>query len=69
VSELDSPKPEAAETAPSADAATTTTHTIKKAAARATAASMRLENREVPASHIRFDGVSALLAEREARKH
>lgn len=41
---------------------------IAKIAARATAASMRLENRAVPAGHIRSDGVKALLAERQARK-
>lgn len=41
---------------------------IKKAAARAAAASMKLENRVVPAGHVRSRGVKALLAERQARK-
>jgi len=41
---------------------------IKKAAARATAASTKLENRAVPAGHVRSCGVKALLAERQARK-
>ena len=42
---------------------------IKKAAARAAAASTSLENRAVPAGHVRSRGVKALLAERQARKH
>lgn len=41
---------------------------IKKAAARAVAASMKLENRVVPTGHVRSRGVKALLAERQARK-
>lgn len=41
---------------------------IKKAAARAAAASTELENRAVPAGHVRSRGVKALLAQRQARK-
>lgn len=58
----------------SAKAASTTKATpvkaaaIKKAAARAAAASTKLENRAVPAGHVRSRGVKALLAERQARK-
>lgn len=39
-----------------------------KVAARAATASTRLENRSVPAGHIRSRGVKTLLAERQARK-
>lgn len=42
---------------------------VNKIAARAASASTRLENREVPAGHIRSEGVQILLAERQARKH
>ncbi|MFL0177030.1 hypothetical protein A5630_10135 [Mycolicibacterium mucogenicum] len=41
---------------------------IKKAAARATAASTKLEDRAVPAGHVRSIGVKTLLAQRQARK-
>ncbi|MUL61099.1 hypothetical protein B5P44_00670 [Mycobacterium sp. CBMA 213] len=41
---------------------------IKKAAARAATASTKLENRAVPAGHVRSRGVTALLAQRQARK-
>lgn len=41
---------------------------IKKMAARATEASTKLENRSVPAGHVRSPGVKALLAARQTRK-
>lgn len=68
-SQPDTPQPQPSETSPETDAAIKRAHVIKKAAVRATAASMKLENREVPAGHVRSDGVNALLAERQARKH
>jgi hypothetical protein len=37
----------------------------QKAALRATAASAKLENREIPADHVRSAGVQRLLAERQ----
>lgn len=61
------PHPQATESSPAEDSAIKRAQLIKEAAARATAASMKLENREVPAGHVRSDGVSALLAERRAR--
>jgi ribosomal protein S17 len=41
---------------------------IKKIATRATKASAKLENRQVPAGHVRSAGVQRLLAERQARR-
>lgn len=41
---------------------------IKKVAARATKASAKLENRQVPAGHVRSAGVQRLLSERQGRK-
>lgn len=40
---------------------------VKKAAGRATRASAKLENREVPAGHVRSAGVKRILAERQSR--
>lgn len=40
---------------------------VKKVAARATKASAKLENREVPAGHVRSVGVKRILAERQSR--
>lgn len=54
------------DTASGTDAAFIAESVIEKAAARATAASMKLEGREVPAGHVRSDGVHALLAQRRA---
>jgi len=42
---------------------------VKRVAARASAASTKLENRAVPAGHVRSRGVKALLDERQSRKH
>jgi hypothetical protein len=42
---------------------------IKKIAARATTASAKLENRQVPAGHVRSAGVQRLLSERQGREH
>lgn len=39
---------------------------VKKVAARATEASVKLENRQVPAGHVRSAGVQRLLTERQA---
>ena len=39
-----------------------------KIAARAVTASTKLENRAVPAGHVRSSGVKTLLEERQARK-
>jgi hypothetical protein len=41
---------------------------VNKIAVRAVTASMKLENRAVPAGHVRSRGVRALLEERQARK-
>lgn len=41
---------------------------IKKAAVRSTKASAKLEDRQVPAGHVRSAGVKRLLAERQGRK-
>ena len=41
---------------------------VAKIAARAASTSTRLENRGVPAGHVRTSGVKKLLAERQARK-
>lgn len=40
---------------------------IKRAARRATKASAKLENRVVPAGHVRSAGVKRILAERQSR--
>lgn len=40
---------------------------VKKIAARATRASAKLENREVPVGHVRSAGVRRILAERQSR--
>lgn len=42
---------------------------VKKVAIRAAKASAKLENREVPAGHVRSAAVKLLLAERQTRKH
>ncbi|MGA3254548.1 MAG: hypothetical protein ABSD32_10560 [Mycobacterium sp.] len=42
---------------------------IKKVAARATKASAKLENRQVPAGHVRSAEVKRLLSERQGRAH
>lgn len=65
MSQPDTPQSQATETSPANEPATKRAHAIKKAAARATAASMKLENREAPIGHVRSDGVSALLTERQ----
>jgi hypothetical protein len=41
---------------------------VKKVAARATKASAKLEDRQIPAGHVRSVGVQRLLAERQARR-
>lgn len=41
---------------------------VKKVAIRATKASVKLENREVPAGYVRPAGVKRILAERQMRK-
>lgn len=41
---------------------------VAKIAARAASASTRLENRSLPAGHVRKRGVKVPLAERQARK-
>lgn len=41
---------------------------IKKAAHRATKVSAKLENREVPAGHVRSAAVKRILTERQTRK-
>lgn len=41
---------------------------VKKAAARATRASAKLENREVPAGYVRSASVTEFLAARQSRK-
>jgi hypothetical protein len=41
---------------------------VKKAATRATKASAKLENREIPAGYVRPAAVKLLLAERQTRK-
>jgi hypothetical protein len=41
---------------------------VKKVATRATKASAKLENREVPAGYVRPAAVKLLLAERQSRK-
>lgn len=69
MSQPDTPPSQVSEASPATDAATKRANVIKKAAARATAASMKLKNREVPTGHVRSDGVSAVLAKRQARKH
>lgn len=48
--------------------ATVTSAVVKKVAARATKASAKLENREVPAGYVRPAGVKRILAERQARR-
>lgn len=54
----------------SVDSKTTTAkHALaKKVAARAATASTQLEDRVVPAGHVRSRGVKVLLAERQARQ-
>ncbi len=42
---------------------------VKKAAARATKASAKLENREVPAGYVRSAAVKSFLATRQTPKH
>lgn len=68
MSQPDTPQARAAETGTDIDPATKHARLIKKAAARATAASMKLEGREVPVGHVRSDGVRTLLDERQSRE-
>ena len=42
---------------------------VKKAVARATKASAKLENREVPAGYVRPAAVARYIASRQTRKH
>jgi hypothetical protein len=42
---------------------------VKKVARRATKASAKLENRDIPAGYVRSAAVENLLAERQTRKH